>query len=118
MQAVPPAAVAAAQVPPPAGVALQRHSVSKAPALGVIYEGDSEQLGFFLAQIWNYIQEYGTEVGMEKARVRHVTMVLEGTAAEWMVSLHNDNAPQLWDYSHFRATANSSRPTGRTQGPV
>lgn len=52
-------------------------------------------LGFFLPQIWNYMQEYEGELGSETAKVRCVTVALEGAAAKWMVSLHNNNAPQL-----------------------
>lgn len=53
---------------------------------------DTKALGFFLAQVWNYMQEYRGELGSETAKVRCVTMVLEGATAEWMVSLHSDNA--------------------------
>lgn len=41
------------------------------------------------------MQEYGTDLGTEAAQVRCVTMAPEGTAAEWMVSLHNDDTSEL-----------------------
>lgn len=31
-------------------------------------------------------------------------MALEGAAADWMVTLHNTNATELWNFNHFMAT--------------
>lgn len=40
------------------------------------------------------MQEYGGKLGSETAKVSFVTMTLEESAVEWMVSFHN-NASQL-----------------------
>lgn len=67
------------------------------------FGGDSKLPGFFLAQVWNYMQEYGGDMGSEASKVRCVAMALKGATAEWMVSLHNDNASQLQNYNQFIA---------------
>lgn len=48
--------------------------------------------------------EYGQEIPSESGWVRIVTMALEGTAACWMVTLHNADALNLWNFNHFMAT--------------
>lgn len=37
----------------------------KAPALGTKFNGDPKQLGFFLAQVWTYMWEYGPEIATQ-----------------------------------------------------
>lgn len=71
------------------------------PALGLKYGEDSKYLGFFPAQIWNYMQENGANLATEAAQVRYVTMALGGTAVECMVSLHNDEAMELQNFDRF-----------------
>lgn len=56
------------------------------PALGLKYAGEPKQLRFFLTQVWNYVQEYRADMATKVAQVWCMTMVLEATAAEWMVS--------------------------------
>lgn len=34
-------------------------------------------------------------------RVRIVTLALEGAAANWIVTLHNADAPELWNFNCF-----------------
>ncbi|XP_060537890.1 vomeronasal type-2 receptor 26-like [Pantherophis guttatus] len=46
-----------------------------------------KQLGFFLPQVWTYVQEYHLEITTEGAKVRSVTRDLEGAAAQWMITL-------------------------------
>lgn len=67
--------------PPVAGAAPQRCQVPKVPPLGVKFRGDPKMLGFFLAQVWNYMQEYGAKLGSETAKVRCITMALKGAVA-------------------------------------
>lgn len=55
------------------------------------FDGDPQQLGFFLAHVLTYMQEYGHKIPTEGARVRMVTLALEGAADRWMVTLHNAN---------------------------
>lgn len=47
------------------------------------------------------MQENGPEITMEGGKVRCVIMVLEGAMAQWMVSLHNDDAPELRNSYRF-----------------
>lgn len=47
------------------------------------------------------MQEYGAKIA-DGAKVQCVTMALEGTMAEWMVTLHND-VSELRNFDHFMA---------------
>ncbi|XP_060541565.1 zinc finger protein 213-like [Pantherophis guttatus] len=71
------------------------------PPLGVKFDGNPQQLGFFVAHVLTYMQEYGRDFQTQGSRVRVVTLALEGAAARWMVTLHNANAPELWNFDHF-----------------
>lgn len=51
--------------------------------------------------MWNYMQEYKADLSTKAAWVRCTTMTLEGNAVEWMVSLHNDDAPELRSFDWF-----------------
>lgn len=44
------------------------------------------------------MQEDRVDLASEAAEVWCVTMALEGTTAEWMVSLHNDNVSELQSF--------------------
>lgn len=57
------------------------------------FNGEPQQL----AHILTYVQEYGQEIPTEGAKVRSVTLGLEGAIAHWMMTLHNVNAPKLYD---------------------
>uniref|UniRef100_A0A8C6VGT2 DUF4939 domain-containing protein n=1 Tax=Naja naja TaxID=35670 RepID=A0A8C6VGT2_NAJNA len=85
----------------PVGAIARRRRTPKVPPLEVKYGGDPKELGFFLAQVWNHMEEYGEDFSSEAAKVRCVTRALEGTAAKWMVTLHNDNDPLLMNYDLF-----------------
>lgn len=50
-----------------------------------------------------YMQEYGQELPSEGARVRVITLALEGARDRWMVTLHNANAPELQNFNCFMA---------------
>lgn len=67
----------------PAWAALPRQEAPRPPALGLKYGKGPKQLGFFLAQMWNYIQEYGADLATKAVWIRCVTTALDGTAAEW-----------------------------------
>lgn len=49
------------------------------------FNGDPQQLGFFLAHVLAYMQEYGPEIPTEDAKVRSITLALEG--AEYHVRI-------------------------------
>lgn len=70
----------------------------KAPPLREKFNRDLQQLGFFLAHVLIYMEEYGCEIPTEGAKVRVVTLALEGAAARWMVTLHNANTPELQNF--------------------
>lgn len=65
------------------------------PPPDIKYDGDPQNLGFFLSQVLTYMQEYGRNFPTQGARVRVVTLALEGAAARWMVTLHNADALEL-----------------------
>lgn len=73
----------------------------KAPPLSVKFDGDPQRLGFFLVHVLIYMQKYGHEIPTEGAKLRVVTLALEGAAASWMVTLHNANAPELRNFNRF-----------------
>uniref|UniRef100_A0A8C6VH31 Uncharacterized protein n=1 Tax=Naja naja TaxID=35670 RepID=A0A8C6VH31_NAJNA len=93
--------------------AAQRPSAGGMPPLEVKYGEDPRELGFFLALVWNHMEEYGKDFSSEAAKVRCVTKALEGMASKWMVTLHNDNAPQLMNYDLFMAALHA-----RFEGPL
>lgn len=75
-----PTTVAAAPAPPPAAqsalavgavpVQLRRHRIQ---TMGVKFNGDPKQLGFFLAHVWTCMQEYGPEIATKWAKVQCVS---------------------------------------------
>lgn len=65
------------------------------------FNGDPQQLGFLLAQVLTYVQEYGDKIPIKGAKVRVITLALEGAAVRWMVTLHNGNAPELRNFNRF-----------------
>lgn len=65
------------------------------------FNRDPQQLGFFLGHILTYMQVYRRTLPSEDARVRIVTLALEGAAACWMVTLHNSDAPELRKFNRF-----------------
>uniref|UniRef100_A0A8C5SLW0 DUF4939 domain-containing protein n=1 Tax=Laticauda laticaudata TaxID=8630 RepID=A0A8C5SLW0_LATLA len=91
--------------PSAGGVFPRRWRAPRLPLYRSKLRGDPKNLGIFLAQVWSYMEEYREDFPSEAAKVRGVTRALEGTAAEWMVTLHNDNAPQLMNYNLFMTAA-------------
>lgn len=73
----------------------------KSTSSGMKFDGDPQQLGFFLAHILTYMQEYSHEIPTEGTRVRVVTLALEGTSARWMVTLYKANTLELWNFNQF-----------------
>lgn len=47
------------------------------------------------------MQEYGPDLPTKEAEVWCVTIVLEETAVEWMVTFHNDEALELQSFDPF-----------------
>lgn len=96
------AADPAVQPVPQAGAAPERQRGCKTPPFGMKFNGDPKQLGFFLVQVWTYMQEYGPEIATEGSKVRCVTMALKGAASKGMVILHNDCTSELRNFSCFK----------------
>lgn len=69
--------------------------------LGVKFNGDPQQLGFFLVHIFTYMQVYGRSLPNDAAKIWVITLALEGTGARWMVTLYNCNAPELHNFNLF-----------------
>lgn len=55
---------------------------SKLVPLGVKFNGDPQQLGFFPTYILTYMQVYRRTLPSKEARVTVITLALEGTAAQ------------------------------------
>ncbi|XP_013929468.1 PREDICTED: neuralized-like protein 4 [Thamnophis sirtalis] len=71
----------------------------KTPSLGVKFDGNLKKMGFFVAHVITYMQEYGCDF-QNRARVRVITLAMEG-AARWMVTLQDADAPELQDFDWF-----------------
>lgn len=62
-------------------------------------------LGFFLTEGLSYIEEYGHEIPSNHGYIRIVSMALDGDAAEWVMDLHDTDAPDCkistcsWQFS-------------------
>lgn len=102
-----PGLVAAAQpVNPasliPAGPARQDNC--QIPELKVKFRGEAEQLGYFLTQVWNFMAHHGPSFRDDEAKINCITMVLEGEAANWVVSLHDAGTKELYDFDYFMIT--------------
>lgn len=65
------------------------------------FDGDFQQLGFFLAHILIYMQEYRPDISTEGAKVTYVILALEGAATRRVVTFHNMNNPELRNFIHF-----------------
>lgn len=65
-----------AQTGAPVQIATVRRRSHKTPMLGVRFDGDPQQLEFFPAQIWTYMQKYGHKIATEGGKVC-VTKALE-----------------------------------------
>lgn len=66
----------------PVGLTSVRRRNHKTPPLGMMFDGDPQQLGFFLAQVWTYMQEYGPKIATEGSKMRCITMALEGVCSK------------------------------------
>lgn len=62
---------------------------------------DLQQLGLFLTHVLVCMQEYGQDLPSKGGRVRLITLDLEGAVARWMVTLHNTDAPEFWNFNRF-----------------
>lgn len=78
-----------------------RAKYGKTPPLDVKFDGDLQQLGFFLAHLLTYMQEYGQEIPTKDGKLRSITLVLEGATGCWMVTFHNANALELRNFNHL-----------------
>ncbi|KAK9396657.1 Retrotransposon-derived protein PEG10 [Crotalus adamanteus] len=83
----------------------RRHrSIPRRPPLEVKFKGEPTRLGFFLTQVLSYMEEYGRDIPNDKACIQIVQFALDGLAADWLVNLHDSNAPELSDFNRFMSS--------------
>lgn len=63
--------------------------------------GDPERLPFFLNQVWAHLNCYASAYPNDSVMVNVIATNLEGEVAEWVTSLHNEQAPELRDVNLF-----------------
>lgn len=68
------------------------------------FDGDRQQLGYFMAHILTYMKEFGSEFPSEGTKVRSITLALGGATALCMMTLHNTNTLKLRNFDHFMMT--------------
>lgn len=56
---------------------------------------------FFLNQVWAHLDHYGPMYADNMACVDAIVANLEGEAAEWVMGLHDEGAPELGDPNAF-----------------
>lgn len=88
-------------VVPSARVAPATREEYQPPWLGVKFNRETKQLGFFLTQVWDFMEEYGLDLPSNQARVCYVTRALEGEAADWVMTLRDNDAEELHNFSFF-----------------
>lgn len=71
--------------------------------LGVTFSREPKRLVSCLTHVWVYMLEDGAGLPTEGLKLQSVTLVLEGSAAKWMVALHNGDAPELRNFTWFTA---------------
>lgn len=60
-----------------------------------MFDGSPEKLAFFLNQVWSHLDRYRNNYSDEAARVDIIMANLKAEVAEWMTTLHNEDAPKL-----------------------
>ncbi|KAK9396640.1 RGAG4: Retrotransposon gag domain-containing protein 4 [Crotalus adamanteus] len=71
------------------------------PSFKVTFDGQPENLAYFLTQVWNYVERYGDRYPDDGSQVNVISVNLEGEVAEWLVSLYDEAAPELHDVDAF-----------------
>lgn len=59
------------------------------------------QIAFFLNQVWAYLDCYASVYPDNSVMMNMVAVNLEGEAAEWVTSLHDEQAPELQNINLF-----------------
>lgn len=85
----------------PRGIVPAERWSQKIPPIQVKFDGKLQQLGFFLTHVLTFMQEYGPDLPTEGAQIKCITLPLEGAAVCWMITLHNENAPNLRNFNCF-----------------
>lgn len=65
------------------------------------FDGDPEKLPFFLNQVWAHLNRYTPAYTDNSMMMDAGAVNLEVEAAEWVTSLHDEQAPELWDTNLF-----------------
>lgn len=56
-------------------------------------------LEYYLTQVWEFMVQYEPNFPNDEARVRCITVVLEGEADNWLMVLHDADAEELYDFN-------------------
>lgn len=67
------------------GATKDKGSQDSPPLPGIKFNGEPQQLGFFMCQVWIYKQESSPEIATEDGKVRYAIMALEGASAKCIV---------------------------------
>uniref|UniRef100_A0ACB8E6Z2 Uncharacterized protein n=1 Tax=Sphaerodactylus townsendi TaxID=933632 RepID=A0ACB8E6Z2_9SAUR len=80
---------------PPAPIPRRRRE------LKATFDGDPENLPYFLVQVGAYMRVMDDEYANDAERVYDIGALLEGQAVAWLVGLFEEDAPELRDLHHF-----------------
>lgn len=71
------------------------------PCLRATFDGKPKKLAYFLNQVWSHMDQYGDAYLDEMACVNAINASMEGEAADWVVLLHDEAAPELGNVDAF-----------------
>lgn len=80
---------------------LHRQQLMAAAPFEATFDGDLEKLTFFLNQVHSHVNHNVDAYPDPAAMVDVIAANLEGEASEWLNSLHNEQAPELWNLNLF-----------------
>lgn len=69
--------------------------------LRATFDGDPDNLSFFLNQVWAHLDCYAPAYPDERVIVNAVVTNLEGEAMEWVTCLYDKDVPEVWNLDVF-----------------
>uniref|UniRef100_A0ACB8F3J6 Uncharacterized protein n=1 Tax=Sphaerodactylus townsendi TaxID=933632 RepID=A0ACB8F3J6_9SAUR len=78
-------------------------SMRRGPRKGfkIEFNGDPNDLAFFLIQVSSYLEIHGDDFRSDRDRVFEIGTRLGGEAANWLISLVEEDAPEIHDLEQF-----------------
>uniref|UniRef100_A0ACB8F8H9 Uncharacterized protein n=1 Tax=Sphaerodactylus townsendi TaxID=933632 RepID=A0ACB8F8H9_9SAUR len=67
----------------------------------VNFDGNPDNLAFFLIQVGSYMEVHGGDLQSERKRVFEVGTQLRGEAANWLAGLVEGDAPEIYNLEWF-----------------